>query len=80
MADLVKLVDFIARGLVEAPDEVSVREASADEDGLPVIELQVAQEDRGKVIGKRGRTAHNIRTLLATAHPEGASVQLDIID
>ncbi len=61
--------------MVDAPDQVEVREA-----GTGVLELRVAADDRGKVIGKKGRTAHAIRTLLAACSPEGQPVSLDIVD
>ena len=60
-----ELVDYVARLLVDRPDEVEVRDV--EEDGGLVIELIVAEEDLGKVIGKEGRTARAIRTLLGAA-------------
>ena len=59
------LVDYLARGLVDRPEEVKVDEVS-EPDAL-VFELQVAEEDLGKVIGKQGRTAKALRTILAAA-------------
>jgi len=59
------LVDYIARALVDKPDEIEVEDVE-EEDGL-VIELTVAEEDLGKVIGKQGRTAKAIRTVLSAA-------------
>ena len=59
------LVDYLARGLVDKPEEVKVDEVS-EPDAL-VFELQVAEEDLGKVIGKQGRTAKALRTILAAA-------------
>jgi uncharacterized protein len=59
------LVDYLARGLVDRPEEVKVEEVS-EPDAL-VFELQVAEEDLGKVIGKQGRTAKALRTILAAA-------------
>ena len=70
-----ELVEYIARSLVDSPDEVVVKEA-----GDAVIELSVADADRGKIIGRKGRTAHAIRVLLAAASPEGRPVQLEIVD
>lgn len=70
-----ELVEYIAKAMVDAPDQVEVREA-----GTGVLELRVAADDRGKVIGKKGRTAHAIRTLLAACSPEGQPVSLDIVD
>lgn len=60
-----ELVDYLARGLVDRPEEVKVDEVS-EPDAL-VFELQVAEEDLGKVIGKQGRTAKALRTILAAA-------------
>lgn len=73
------LVEFIARSLVAHPDKVEVTEG--DRDGTRVIELRVDPEDLGMVIGRRGRTATAIRTLVsAAAEPEGAAVQVEIRD
>lgn len=60
-----ELVDYLARGLVDRPEEVKVEEVS-EPDAL-VFELVVAEEDLGKVIGKQGRTAKALRTILAAA-------------
>ncbi len=59
------LIEFIARSLVDHPDEVIVREVPSER-GM-VLELKVAREDLGKVIGKQGRTARAIRTVLSAA-------------
>jgi len=58
-------VEFIAKALVDNPDEVHVEEVKGAQ--TSVIELKVAKEDLGKVIGKQGRTAHAIRTILNAA-------------
>ena len=58
------LVEQIARALVDNPDEVSVAEVEGDR---TILELRVAQSDLGKVIGKQGRTARAMRTLLGAA-------------
>lgn len=63
--DMRLLVEEIAKTLVDAPDQVSVS-AVDDADGI-VLELRVAPNDLGKVIGKQGRTARSIRTILAAA-------------
>jgi uncharacterized protein len=60
-----ELVDYLARGLVDRPEEVEVEEVS-EPDAL-VFELKVAEEDLGKVIGKQGRTAKALRTILSAA-------------
>ena len=76
---LTDLVSLIARALVDQPDQVSVQEV--DGDRFPRIELSVAREDIGKVIGKDGRTAQCIRTLLSAASSKaGRRVHLDIVD
>lgn len=76
-----ELVAYIAKALVEEPDQVVVEDAGEDDEGRHVIELRVAADDRGKVIGKKGRMAHNIRTLLAAASPaDGPSATLEIVD
>lgn len=76
---LVDLVALIARSLVDQPDRVVVREVQGDR--FPRIELQVAREDIGKVIGKDGRTAQSIRVVLnAAASKAGRRAHLDILD
>ena len=62
---MVELVNFIARALVEKPDAVDVREVEND-DSI-VIELRVDPDDMGKVIGKQGRIAKAIRTVVKAA-------------
>lgn len=61
-----ELVEAIARALVDHPEEVQVR-AVDSEKGTTVLELRVHPEDLGKVIGRQGRTAKAIRTLLGAA-------------
>ncbi len=60
-----ELLELIARSLVDQPDEVSVTEVEGEQ--TTVLELRVAPEDLGKVIGKQGRTARSIRTILASS-------------
>jgi len=60
-----QLVEDIAKALVDSPEEVLVREISGEQ--TTVLELRVAPGDLGKVIGKQGRTARSIRTLLGAA-------------
>lgn len=59
------LIEYIARALVDHPDQVKVSEVEGEK--TSVIELTVAKEDLGKVIGKQGRTARAIRTILSAA-------------
>jgi uncharacterized protein len=60
-----ELVELIAKALVDHPDEVNVREVERDQ--KTVVELRVASGDLGKVIGRQGRTARAIRTILAAS-------------
>ncbi|MBU4355575.1 MAG: KH domain-containing protein [Proteobacteria bacterium] len=60
-----ELVKFIAQSLVDNPEQVQVNEIEGEQ--TPVIELKVAKEDLGKVIGKQGRTARAMRTILSAA-------------
>ena len=60
-----QLIEAIARALVDQPDRVQVKEVEGEQ--TTVLELRVAQEDLGKVIGKQGKTARAMRTLLAAA-------------
>lgn len=60
-----QLIEMLARALVDKPDEVEVIEVEGEQ--TTVIELKVAKEDLGKVIGKQGRTARAMRTLLSAA-------------
>jgi len=59
------LIEEIAKALVDKPEEVHVTEVEGEQ--TTVIELKVAKEDLGKVIGKEGRTARSIRTILGAA-------------
>ena len=60
-----ELIEYIAKVLVDNPEEVRVTELEGEQ--TSVIELRVAKEDLGKVIGKQGRTARAIRTILGAA-------------
>jgi hypothetical protein len=60
-----ELLELIAKALVDQPDDVVVQEVEGDQ--ATVLELRVAREDLGKVIGKQGRTARSIRTILAAS-------------
>ncbi len=74
-----RLLEYLAEGLVDEPDEVSVEQF--EEDGTIVLELCVAPEDYGRVIGRGGRTAHALRTVVkAAATSEGCHVLVDIVD
>ncbi|MDD2568627.1 MAG: KH domain-containing protein [Clostridia bacterium] len=72
------VVEHIARSLVTQPDEVQV--TASENDKLVNLELRTASEDMGKVIGKQGRIAKAIRTVLkAVATKEGKKANLDIM-
>lgn len=74
--DVRALIEVIAKSLVDAPDEVFVEQF---DDG--VIELEVAENDVGKVIGRQGRTARALRALLSAAgHRSRKRYQLEIIE
>ncbi len=60
-----ELIKYIAQALVDNPEEVSVAEVEGNQ--TSVLELKVAKEDLGKVIGKQGRTARAMRTILSAA-------------
>ena len=73
-----ELVEYVARSLVDDPEAVTVT-AVEDEEGT-VIELHVAEDDMGKVIGRNGSVAKALRTLLkVTAARDGEPVQLEIL-
>jgi predicted RNA-binding protein YlqC (UPF0109 family) len=63
--DVRALIEQIAKGLVDAPDQVSVNQVESEQ--ATVLELKVGPNDMGKVIGKQGRTARAMRTLLGAA-------------
>ncbi len=65
MPGMRELVEDIAKALVDIPEEVSVREVQGEQ--VTILELKVAASDLGKVIGKQGRTARSIRTILGAA-------------
>jgi len=76
---LKELVIYLARALVDEPDQVEVQ--TLEEDRAIVLELSVAPDDLGKVIGREGRTARAMRTLLsATPIRENRRVVLDILE
>ena len=73
-----ELLEYLARQLVDEPDEV---EEFEEDDGTVVLELSVADDDYGKVIGRGGRTAAALRTVVkAAAVKENRRVLVDIVD
>lgn len=74
-----ELVEFLAKSLVDEPESVKIR--THDRDQATVVELEVAQPDLGKVIGRQGRTARAMRTLLnAAGQKTRRRFILDILD
>lgn len=74
-----EVLDFIAKNLVDNPEDVHI--TSTDADGGVLLELRVNPEDMGKVIGKRGRTAKAIRTMVKAAGTrEGINASVEIIE
>ena len=75
-----ELLEYLARGLVESPDEVEVNEVRED-DGSIVLELSVGEDDYGNVIGRGGRTAAALRTVIKSAAvKDKRRVFVDIVD
>jgi predicted RNA-binding protein YlqC (UPF0109 family) len=75
-----ELLEYLARGLVAHPDEVHVSELT-ESDGSTVLELSVAEGDYGAVIGRGGRTAQALRTVIkAVAARRGRRVFVDIVE
>ena len=75
-----ELLEYLARQLVDEPDEVEVEQFEED-DGTVVLELAVAEDDYGKIIGRGGRTANALRAVVkAAAVKEHRRVIVDIVD
>ena len=74
-----ELLQYLAQSLVSNPDAVEVKETQGD--NASVLELKVAKEDLGRIIGKQGRTAKSIRTILnAAASRTNRKIVLDIVE
>jgi predicted RNA-binding protein YlqC (UPF0109 family) len=74
-----ELIEYIAKSLVDDPDQVAVNEIEGNQ--TSVLELKVAKEDLGKVIGKQGRTARAMRTILSSASAKlKKKIVLEIIE
>ncbi|MCU0258490.1 MAG: KH domain-containing protein [Solirubrobacteraceae bacterium] len=75
-----ELLEYLAQALVDEPERVAVEEFEED-DGTVVLELSVADDDYGKVIGRGGRTANALRTVVkAAAVKDNRRVLIDIVD
>mgnify|MGYP000902875276 FL=1 len=74
-----ELLLYIAQNLVESPDDVTVTEKEAEAE--TVYELRVAQSDMGKIIGRQGKVAKEIRILMrSVAQRQGKRIRIDIVD
>jgi len=74
-----ELIEYIAKSIVNAPDDVRVTE-EVDDKSMVVVKLEVAADDKGRVIGRQGRVAEAMRTLLrVVATKEGVRVRLEIL-
>ena len=77
--DPAELLEYLAEGLVDDPEQVTV-ERFEEDDRSVVLELAVGPDDYGKVIGRGGRTAQALRTVVGAAAGEGVRVIVDIVD
>ena len=74
-----ELIEYIAKSIVTTPEEVKVTEET-DDKSVVVVKLEVATDDKGRVIGRQGRVAEAMRTLLrVVATKEGVRVRLEIL-
>jgi predicted RNA-binding protein YlqC (UPF0109 family) len=73
-----EFLEYLARGLVDSPDDVRVKETE-EEDGSVVLELSVGEDDYGNVIGRGGRTAAALRTVIKMAAGGRRRVFIDIV-
>ena len=75
-----ELLEYLARALVDSPDQVTIEEFEED-DGTLVLELSVADDDYGQIIGRGGRTAQALRTVVkAAAVKDNRRVLIDIVE
>jgi predicted RNA-binding protein YlqC (UPF0109 family) len=77
--DATELLEYLAEGLVDDPEQVSV-ERFDEADGTVILELAVGPDDYGKVIGRGGRTAQALRTVIAAVAGDDGRVLVDIVD
>ena len=75
-----ELIEYIARAIVTMPDEVKVTQETDEDENMVIMKLEVAEDDKGRVIGKQGRVAEAMRTLLrVVATKGGVRVRLEIV-
>lgn len=78
--NLVELTEFIVKSLVQEKEDVSVKEFDTDEENVVLIQVMVNESDMGRVIGKGGKIANSIRTLVqaSSSLKEGKTVRINI--
>ncbi len=78
--DIVSLVEYLVKSIVSDEDAVSVKEFDSEDENTTLIQVMVAEEDMGKVIGRSGRTANAIRTLAqaSSALKDNKYIKIDI--
>ncbi len=75
-----ELVEVIAKALVDQPNQVQVREIQSEDESTITVELKVAPDDMGKIIGKQGRIAKALRTVVkAAATRDGKRINIEIL-
>ena len=75
-----ELIEYIAKNLASKPDDVKVTAETADQDDRVILKLEVAPEDKGKIIGRQGRVAQAMRLLVrASATKNGTHAMLEIV-
>ena len=75
-----ELIEYIAKSIVNVPEDVKVTEEVEGEDNVVVLQLEVGEDDKGRIIGKQGRVAEAMRTLLrVSAAKNGTKVRLKIM-
>jgi predicted RNA-binding protein YlqC (UPF0109 family) len=74
------LIEYVTPWLVDNPDDVTITEVESESGGL-ILEVSVHPDDMGKIIGKRGRIIHSLRTLArAAGQRDGSSVMVEVVD
>jgi predicted RNA-binding protein YlqC (UPF0109 family) len=75
-----ELIEYVTPWLVDNPDDVTITEVESESGGL-ILEVSVHPDDMGKIIGKRGRIIHSLRTLArAAGQRDGNSVMVEVVD
>jgi len=76
-----ELIEYMVKELVDSPDDVEITEENEDDDKTVIYKLKVAEDDLGKVIGKKGRTANALRVIMRAASAKrGKSSIVKILD